>query len=82
MIVDQDALREQIEAAWAAGQVAVDTEMVWERTFFPALGAVVMISTGQQITEKSGLHGLILLWGGVALLAGAVVQQYRTLVRV
>lgn len=51
-------------------------------SFFPALGAVVMISTGQQITEKSGLHGLILLWGGVALLAGAVVQQYRTLVRV
>ena len=40
MIVDQDALREQIEAAWAAGQVAVDTEMVWERTFFPALGVV------------------------------------------
>lgn len=51
-------------------------------SFFPALGAVVMISTGQQITEKAGLHGLLLLWGGVALLAGVVVQQYRTLVRV
>ncbi len=40
MIVDVDALREQVDAAQAAGQVAIDTEMVWERTFFPALGVV------------------------------------------
>lgn len=51
-------------------------------SFFPALGAVVMISTGQQITEKSGLQGLLVLWGGVAMLVGVVVQQYRALVRV
>jgi len=40
LIVDENALREQVEAAQAAGQVAVDTEMVWESTFFPALGVV------------------------------------------
>lgn len=51
-------------------------------SFFPALGAVVLISSGQQMTEKSGMHGLILLWGGVVLLAGITFQQYRSLVRV
>ncbi len=51
-------------------------------SFFPALGAVVLISSGQQMTEKNGLHGLILLWGGVAMLLGITLQQYRALVRI
>jgi len=51
-------------------------------SFLPAMGAVVMISSGQQITEKSGPQGLILLWGGVLALAGFAVHQFRALVRV
>jgi lipopolysaccharide export LptBFGC system permease protein LptF len=51
-------------------------------SFFPALGAVVLISSGQQTVEKSGLHGLLILWGGVVLLAGVAAHQYRALVRV
>lgn len=42
MIVDESALREEVEAAKAAGRVAIDTEMVWERTFYPDLGVVQM----------------------------------------
>lgn len=51
-------------------------------SFFPALGAVVMISSGQQVTEKSGIQGLLLIWGAVAALAGFALQQFRALVRV
>ncbi len=56
--------------------------LVFLWSFLPAMGAVVMISSGQQITEKSGPQGLLLLWGGVAALAGFTVQQFRALVRV
>jgi lipopolysaccharide export LptBFGC system permease protein LptF len=51
-------------------------------SFFPALGAVVMISSGQQVTEKSGIQGLLLIWGAVAALAGFALHQFRALVRV
>jgi len=51
-------------------------------SFFPALGAVVIISTGQQMTEKSGTHGLLLVWGAVAALGGFALHQFRALVRV
>ncbi|MBK7403147.1 MAG: LptF/LptG family permease [Phycisphaerales bacterium] len=38
-------------------------------SFFPALGAVITIMGGQQLTHESGAPGLFLLWGGVAGLA-------------
>ncbi len=38
-------------------------------SFFPALGAVITVMGGQQLTHDSGAPGLLLLWGGVAALA-------------
>ena len=35
-------------------------------SFFPALGAVITVMGGQQLTHESGAAGLFLLWGGVA----------------
>lgn len=44
---------------------------VYLASFFPSLGAVLMISLGQQQTHGSGSMGLIVLWGGAVLvLAG------------
>lgn len=40
MIESPGELQELLEQARAAGKVAVDTELVWERTFYPALGVV------------------------------------------
>ncbi|HZW08331.1 MAG TPA: LptF/LptG family permease, partial [Phycisphaerales bacterium] len=37
-------------------------------SFFPALGAVITVMGGQQLTHDSGAPGLFLLWGGVAAL--------------
>lgn len=38
-------------------------------SFFPALGAVLTISGGQQVVHQVGPAGLVMLWGGVAGLA-------------
>ncbi len=40
MITDTESLREITEAAQAAGCCAVDTEFVWERTYYAILGVV------------------------------------------
>ena len=40
MIATPEALDALIDRARASGVVALDTEFVWERTFFPALGLV------------------------------------------
>ncbi|MCC6428777.1 MAG: LptF/LptG family permease [Phycisphaerales bacterium] len=42
------------------------TVYLW--SFFPALAALITISTGQQVTHDKGLWGLIILWGGVGML--------------
>lgn len=49
--------------------------------FFPALGAVLTISTGQQITHQSGPIGLLMLWGGVIGLGIYTWVKYRGLAR-
>jgi hypothetical protein len=55
------------------------TVYLW--SFFPAMAAVITISAGQDFTHNSGERGLLLLWGGVALLAVQIVWEYRRLVR-
>ncbi|MBX3386428.1 MAG: LptF/LptG family permease [Phycisphaeraceae bacterium] len=49
--------------------------------FFPALAAVLTISTGQQMTHRHGMMGLLVLWGGVAMLAAYAVVEFRRLAR-
>ena len=45
-------------------------------SFFPALGAVITISAGGNLTHKAGPGGLVLLWGGVACLIGYTILEY------
>lgn len=44
--------------------------------FFPALGAVIAVEGGQQLTHEAGAPGLVLLWSGVAALAGYTLLAY------
>jgi Lipopolysaccharide export system permease LptF/LptG len=46
-------------------------------SFFPALVSVITIAMGQQLTHHQGYAGLIVLWGGVALLAGYALAAFR-----
>ncbi|MEL7471687.1 MAG: LptF/LptG family permease [Planctomycetota bacterium] len=55
------------------------TVYLW--SFFPALAAVITISSGQQIVHKSGAIGLPLLWGGVIGLAAYTLVAFRGLAR-
>jgi lipopolysaccharide export LptBFGC system permease protein LptF len=43
------------------------TVYLW--SFFPALFSVISIAAGQQLTRNLGPGGLVVLWGGVGLLA-------------
>ena len=45
-------------------------------SFFPALGAVITISAGENLTHRAGPGGLVLLWGGVLCLIGYTVLEY------
>lgn len=40
MITTTEALADAVQAAQAAGAVGIDTEFVWERTYYPTLGLV------------------------------------------
>ena len=40
MITSTDALAKAVAAAQSAGAVGIDTEFVWERTYYPSLGLV------------------------------------------
>lgn len=51
------------------------TVYLW--SFFPALGTVISISAGQQMTHRLGPSGLVLLWGGVVALGGYVAGAFR-----
>lgn len=50
-------------------------------SFFPALGSVITISSGQRLTHKEGSAGLFLLWGGVGVLAVILAVSYSRLRR-
>ncbi|MFG0286140.1 MAG: LptF/LptG family permease [Phycisphaerales bacterium JB039] len=50
-------------------------------SFFPALLALLTISSGQQMTYQSGPVGLLLLWGGVAGLAAYASVVFFSLTR-
>jgi lipopolysaccharide export LptBFGC system permease protein LptF len=55
------------------------TVYLW--TFFPALMCLVCISGGQQAIVSRGDSGILLMWGGVTLLAGYVLFMYLRLRR-
>lgn len=55
------------------------TVYLW--TFFPALGCLVTISGGQQMTDFSGVPGLWLLWSGAGALLVYAVVLYRGVAR-
>ena len=55
------------------------TVYLW--SFFPALLCVITIAGGQQLTHANGWTGLILLWGGVVLLAVYTFWMYLTVRR-
>lgn len=50
-------------------------------SFFPALLTVITVSSGQQLTHDTGPRGLLVLWGGVALLGVYTVVGYRKVAR-
>ncbi len=55
--------------------------VVYLWSFFPAIGTIIFISTGQQMTHSSGLIGIPVLWGGVILLAIYTALTLRVLQR-
>lgn len=56
------------------------TVYLW--AFFPALGAVLVISMGEQFAQQSGWPGLVVMWGAVlGLLAYAGVTYRRVVLR-
>jgi lipopolysaccharide export LptBFGC system permease protein LptF len=55
------------------------TVYLW--SFFPALAALITISTGQQVTHDKGFWGLIILWGGVGMLGVYGALGYARLAR-
>ncbi len=48
-------------------------------SFFPALASVITIMSGQQLTHQSGAVGLLLLWAGVAGLAGYTFLSFLSI---
>jgi hypothetical protein len=50
-------------------------------SFFPALGAIITIGAGQDLAHRSGLLGLVLLWGGLFVLGSIVTREYALLRR-
>ncbi len=52
MITTDDGLRAVCEAASAASAVALDTEFVRTRTYYPQLG-LLQLFDGQQVSDRS-----------------------------
>lgn len=50
------------------------TVYLW--AFFPALGTILAISGGQQLTHDNGPVGLLLLWAGVIALGGFATLEF------
>lgn len=53
------------------------TVYLW--SFFPALGSIIVISAGQQVTHDQGAIGLVLLWSGVLVPAAYALYAYSRL---
>lgn len=51
------------------------TVYLW--AFFPALGCVLLISTGEQLAQQSGFAGLSIMWGSVLVLLGYAIATFR-----
>lgn len=51
------------------------TVYLW--AFFPALGCVLVISTGEQLAQQSGFIGLAIMWGSVLGLLGYAIATYK-----
>ncbi len=55
--------------------------LVYLWSFFPALGTIILISSGQQMIHNTGLIGVPVLWGGVLLLGAYTFATLRVLQR-
>ncbi len=55
--------------------------VVYMWSFFPALGTIIFISSGQQTTHRQGWIGLPLLWFGVVALGAFAVWMFMKLRR-
>ncbi|MEO0483327.1 MAG: LptF/LptG family permease [Planctomycetota bacterium] len=64
-------------AAMRLGGALPLTVYLW--SFFPALAAIITISSGQQVTHRTGPIGLVLLWGGVSALGLYTLVAFRGL---
>ncbi len=74
MIDDEQGLAERLDEARRLGCAAVDVEMVWERTFYPALG-VIQLGLGPDachLVDAVALEGRLGPLG--ELLAGSTVK--------
>lgn len=49
--------------------------------FFPAIAALVTISTGKEMVHRSGLEWLVVLWGGVAAIGLLSLLSFRSVAR-
>jgi ribonuclease D len=87
MIVDSAGLEEACRAAKAAGAVGIDTEFVWNRTFYPSLGLVqvgypdgeAVLIDAPQIEDWSAFGDLMQDSGTVKILHDA--QQDLTILQ-
>lgn len=87
MITTKKALANAVQAAQVAGAVGIDTEFVWERTYYPILGLVQMgypdgrceLIDAPAIDDWSPLAGLIEDPGTVKILHDA--QQDLTILK-
>lgn len=50
-------------------------------SFFPALGSLIVIQSGQQVINNRGGIGVVVLWSGVAALTALTVIMYRRMAR-
>jgi lipopolysaccharide export LptBFGC system permease protein LptF len=57
--------------------------IVYLWSFFPALGMILLISSGQQQTHhgRSELFGIVIQWSGVAIATGLTLHAYARLAR-
>ncbi len=65
--------------AFRLGQSMPLTVYLW--SFFPALFALITISSGQHLTHRMGAIGLVFLWGGVGALGVYTFAAYILLRR-